>query len=68
MRRTEIVIVLHVAQVRSDYERWLDPTKKARDLLAAPADLSLVARAVNPRVNSPANDDAACIDPPEELL
>ena len=49
----------------SDYDRWLDPTTKAKDLLAAPADLSLVSRPVSKRVNSPANDDVGCLGPPD---
>ncbi len=49
----------------ADYARWIDPGVKAKELLAARADVSLVAQAVSARVNSPANDDAQCIEPPE---
>ncbi len=51
----------------ADYAGWLDPTVKAMPLLATPADLTFMARAVSTGVNSRANDDAACIEPPEAV-
>lgn len=46
-----------------DFERWLDPEAGGAELLRpCPADW-LEAYEVNPRVNSPANDDPDCIAP-----
>jgi putative SOS response-associated peptidase YedK len=52
------------------YDRWLDPNQKEPAELASllasyPAELISV-RPVNPIVNSPANDDPACIGPPPQ--
>lgn len=50
------------------YAHWLDShTKKGAELLTA-ADVELVVHPVGPRVNSPANDDARCIEPVEAAL
>lgn len=48
----------------TDYDRWLDPENPgAPELLAPlPAD-ELEAFPVSTRVNSPAHDDAHCIEP-----
>jgi putative SOS response-associated peptidase YedK len=46
-----------------DFERWLDPQAAGRELLKpCPAEW-LEAFPVNPKVNSPANDDPECIAP-----
>jgi putative SOS response-associated peptidase YedK len=51
-------------------EEWLDPGQEdleaLRDLLVAPPDELLMARAVSPRANSIRNDDPACIEPVAE--
>lgn len=52
----------------ADYERWLDPgffdpAELARMLLHEDG-LELTMYPVGPRVNSPAHDDPACLDPP----
>ena len=51
----------------SDYDRWLDPAEtNAQQLMPLlrpyPSD-QMTAYAVNPLVNSPANDEPACIEP-----
>ena len=50
------------------YDSWLDSRLHDASLLLRPADLDLVARAVSPLVNSPANDDPRCIEPVEDGL
>jgi putative SOS response-associated peptidase YedK len=46
-----------------DLERWLDPEAGGVELLRPCPDHWLQAYEVDPRVNSPANDDPACIAP-----
>jgi putative SOS response-associated peptidase YedK len=47
-----------------DYERWLDPGEdQSHDLLKPYPATLLEAFPVNPRVNSPDNDDPECIAP-----
>jgi hypothetical protein len=43
---------------------WLANDIDVSDLLSAKIDL--VSRPVSKRVNSPKNDDAGCVDPPDE--
>jgi putative SOS response-associated peptidase YedK len=45
------------------YARWLDPNIDARDVLKPCPSAWLEAFAVDPRVNSPNNDDPECIQP-----
>jgi putative SOS response-associated peptidase YedK len=51
-------------------DRWLDPALEDVDelnrMLLDPPGFALQARPVSARVNSPANDDDACLDPVEE--
>ena len=52
-----------------DYARWLDPDRvpaELRPLLRPFPAAAMTAYPVSPRVNSPANDDPACLDPAEE--
>ena len=44
------------------HARWLDPEERPTDLLA-PSGADLVAYAVSPLVNSPANDDPRLVEP-----
>jgi putative SOS response-associated peptidase YedK len=47
-----------------DHERWLDPSRaEGRQLLKPYPAAELETVAVNPRVNSPQNDDPECIAP-----
>jgi putative SOS response-associated peptidase YedK len=46
-----------------DYAPWLDSRTENAVKLLRPAGMALVLYAVNPIVNSPANDDARCIEP-----
>ena len=52
---------------KDDYEAWLDPTTQAADrvqpLLRPYPEELMKAYPVSRRVNSPENDDAACIEP-----
>jgi putative SOS response-associated peptidase YedK len=52
------------------FDPWLDPAchalEELRPLLRAPAAEELVLFPVSARVNSPANDDAACLLPPND--
>lgn len=47
------------------WARWLAPDADVTDLLSS--RIELVARPVSTRVNSPKNDDAGCVEPPETL-
>ncbi|QOJ00294.1 MAG: SOS response-associated peptidase [Phycisphaeraceae bacterium] len=56
-----------VVLAREDVDAWLDPAcdPATIDALLRPApDDALVAREVSTRVNSPAHDDPACLEPP----
>jgi putative SOS response-associated peptidase YedK len=47
----------------ASFDRWLSPLEPdPRDLLVPHADAPMTLRAVSPRVNSPANDDAALLE------
>jgi putative SOS response-associated peptidase YedK len=49
----------------ADHDRWLDPSQGDGKALLRPCPAEwLEALAVSPRVNSPANDDPACLAPP----
>ena len=51
---------------RDDYERWLDPAQPAARLQALLRPYRaewMTAYPVSPRVNSPRQDDAACVEP-----
>jgi putative SOS response-associated peptidase YedK len=65
---TDVVAKLHnrmpVVLVPETYERWLDPKEQLLDLLA-PSAAELIAYAVSPLVNSPANDDPRLVEPLE---
>ena len=45
------------------HARWLDPKTDARDVLQPCPSTWLDAFSVDPRVNSPQNDDPECIQP-----
>ena len=50
-----------------DYDRWLDPREhdpeRLKGVIRTTEDGTMVAYPVSSRVNSPANDDAGCIEP-----
>jgi putative SOS response-associated peptidase YedK len=54
----------------ADYERWLHPDalppEALADVLRTPAPIGFELREVSSRVNSVANDDAACLAPPAQ--
>jgi putative SOS response-associated peptidase YedK len=50
------------------YDAWLDTRLHDASSLLRPAAIDLVARPVSPAVNSPANDDARCVEPVEDTL
>jgi putative SOS response-associated peptidase YedK len=50
------------------YEPWLDRRIEDAALLLRPGDVELVAHAVSPAVNNPANDDARCVEPVDDAL
>jgi putative SOS response-associated peptidase YedK len=63
----ELVAPLHdrmpVILAPEAHARWLDPSTDARDLLKPCPSAWLESYPVNPRVNSPKNDDPDCIQP-----
>jgi len=51
------------------WDRWLDPTLSdpvALEAMLAPRTPELIAYPVNPYVNDPRHDDAACLEPAAE--
>jgi putative SOS response-associated peptidase YedK len=50
------------------YDAWLDRRLEDASPLLRLASVDLVAHAVSPAVNNPANDDARCVEPVEDTL